>query len=112
MGATERRRFITRTDVEDAARAGQAIMVGARDVITDEAAQRARDLDVTVKRAENGSQPPVPRSARGSSTSNGSNRSKQDALRQAVRAAVVAELGRQPAGLDAAIDKVLARRTT
>jgi hypothetical protein len=109
MGATERRRFITRTDVEDAARAGQPISLGPRDVITDEAAQRARDLEVAVHRGDDGAQRAVSPAAPASSSSNGS---KQDALRQAVRAAVVAELGRQPAGLDAAIDKVLARRTT
>jgi hypothetical protein len=32
-------------------------------------------------------------------------------LRRAVRAAVVAELGSEPPGLDAVIDRVLARRS-
>ena len=46
----ERRRFITRHDVEDAAAAGRPIVVRGRDTITDEAAQRARDLGVAVER--------------------------------------------------------------
>ena len=43
-GPARRRRFITRHDVEDAAAAGQPIRVRGRDVLTDEAAQRAGDL--------------------------------------------------------------------
>ncbi len=56
MGAPERgadqprRRFITRTHVEDAAASGQPVRVGPRDVVTDEAAQRAADLGVTIER--------------------------------------------------------------
>ncbi|WP_197687801.1 hypothetical protein, partial [Nocardioides sp. XL1] len=56
MGATEarRRRFITRHDVEDAARSGQPIRASGRDVVTDEAAQRAEDLGVRIERGEPG----------------------------------------------------------
>lgn len=43
-----RRRFVTRVDVEDAARAGVAITLGPTDVLTDEARSRARDLRVVV----------------------------------------------------------------
>ena len=43
-----RRRFVTRVDVEDAARAGVGITLGPTDVLTDEARSRARDLRVVV----------------------------------------------------------------
>jgi hypothetical protein len=44
-----RRRFVTARGVEDAREAG-VIGLGPRDVITDEAAQRARDLGIEVRR--------------------------------------------------------------
>lgn len=108
MAATERpdrhaaRRFVTRTHVEDAAAAGQSVRLRGRDVLTDEAAQRAADLGVRVERettalARRAPVRPAP---------------SADSLRRAVRAAVVAELGSEPVGLDAAIDKVLRRRST
>ena len=50
-----RRRFVTRVDVEDAARAGVGITVGPTDVLTDEARSRARDLRVVVTVAGAGS---------------------------------------------------------
>lgn len=106
------RRFITRADVEDAARAGRPVQLGPRDVITDEAAQCARDRGVRVERtrAEQTAttRPPADRGPARS----GAIRADDGALRAAVRAAVVAELGREPAGLDAALDKVLASRST
>ena len=107
----ERRRFITRHDVEDAADAGQPIRVRGRDVLTDEAAQRANDLGVAVEREGTGGGRSATRSAAGASPASGgsANASPED-LRRAVRAAVVAELGGEPPGLDAAIDRVLQRR--
>ncbi len=109
MAATEheRRRFVTRTDVEDAAAAGRPVVVGGRDVLTDEAAQRAMDLGVPVERSGGPA-----RAGRAPSSGSGPTRpaATEDELRRAVRAAVVAELGREPDGLDAAIDRVLARR--
>ncbi len=99
MGATddgrrfERRRFLTRHDIDDAAAAGRPIQLQARDVLTDEAAQRARDLGVRVEHDRAGS-----------------GRVPVEELRRAVRAAVVAELGAEPPGLDAAIDRVLSSR--
>ena len=48
----ERRRFVTRHDVEDAAASGQPIRLRGRDLLTDEAAQRAMDLGVTVEREQ------------------------------------------------------------
>lgn len=101
MAAAEgRRAFITRVEVEAAAAAGRSLNLGPRDVVTDEAAQRARDLGVTLTRepGSNGA------AGRGSGTA------RPDALRAAVRAAVVAELGHEPAGLDATLDRVLAAR--
>jgi hypothetical protein len=142
MAGTEhaRRRFITRADVEDAAAAGRSIQVRGRDVLTDEAAQRAMDLGVAVEResasrgrsSSGGASSPAASagagsagaasagagsagggsagaSSRGSSPAAGSV-SPED-LRRAVRAAVVAELGSEPPGLDAAIERVLQRRS-
>lgn len=113
MARTEpgRRRFITRHDVEDAAAAGRPLVVAGRDTLTDEAAQRARDLGVAIERQG----APVPegtpsRPASGSASPGADAAASDQQLRRAVRAAVVAELGQEPAGLDAAIDRVLARR--
>jgi hypothetical protein len=101
----ERRRFVTRHDVEDAAAAGRAIRLRGRDVLTDEAAQRAMDLGVPVEREGN------PTAGTPSAPAKGSPAASDADLRRAVRAAVVAELGAEPPGLDAAIDRVLQRRS-
>lgn len=103
----ERRRFITRHDVEDAAAAGRPVQLRGRDVLTDEAAQRAMDLDVVVERDSTPGRTNVAASSRPSSRGTGST----DDLKRAVRAAVVAELGTEPPGLDAAIERVLQRRS-
>lgn len=103
MAAVEpRRRFVTRVDVDDAAAAGVSLHLRPHDVVTDEAAQRARDRGVTLVRE----------SAAGSSgsASPAADAAAAAALRAAVRAAVVAELGHEPAGLDAALDRALASR--
>jgi hypothetical protein len=102
----ERRRFVTRHDVEDAAAAGRPVQLRGRDVLTDEAAQRATDLGVVVEREG------VPGRTGGapSSPPQGSGSASTADLRRAVRAAVVAELGTEPAGLDAAIERVLQSR--
>lgn len=120
MAATEheRRRFVTRADVEDAAAAGRPVVLGARDVLTDEAAQRATDLGVRVERSGSrsaggpagGSAGAVGVGGPASGADAAGSGSSEEELRRAVRAAVVAELGREPAGLDAAIDRVLSRR--
>lgn len=108
MAATEQpRRFITRTAVEDAAAAGQPIRLGPRDVITDEAAERARDLHVRVDHTAMTAAP-----ATGVASAAGRSRSvDSEALRSAVRAGVIAELGMEPPGLEAALDKALAKRS-
>jgi len=105
MGATdfEPRRFITRHDVDDAAAAGGPLRVGARDVLTDEAAERGRELGVRVEKG-------TPATA-SSSAGVESDRGADSALRRAVRAAVIAELGAEPAALDEVIDRVLRRRS-
>jgi hypothetical protein len=104
-----RRRFVTRADVEDAHRAGQGITLSGYDVITHEAAQRARDLGVEVSRPERGA-PTTPAAVAPAPATTGAPEGGADRLRAAVRAAVVAEMGHEPDGLDAAIDRVLARR--
>ncbi len=125
-----RRRFVTRRDVENAHAAGQGLTLGPDDVITHEAAQRATDLGVPVSRPERskpptttmsglrplvaepvGTAPPAPVPAPGAAEF-ARTAATEDRLRAAVRAAVVAELGTEPPGLDAAIDAVLARRRT
>jgi hypothetical protein len=103
----ERRRFITRHHVEDASASGQQIRVGPRDVVTDEAAQRAMDLGVRIERETSAGSRPAP--AASPATTSAVPASPED-LRRAVRAAVVAELGREPDGLDAAIARVMERR--
>lgn len=103
-----RRRFVTRHDVEDAAAAGRSVVLGARDVLTDEAAQRVMELGVQVDRTGAGSGRGA--TAAGSEAPTSRRSVPDDELRRAVRAAVVAELGREPDGLDSAIDRVLGRR--
>ncbi|MEO6142786.1 MAG: hypothetical protein ABIP19_02310 [Dermatophilaceae bacterium] len=115
-GRYERRRFITRHDVEDAATSGQPIRVNQRDVVTSEAAQRAADLGVRIERegaagAASSSSAMTSLSTAPSRTAAPVARSASaDDLRRAVRAAVLAELGSEPAGLDAAIERVLKSR--
>lgn len=104
-GRAGRRRFITRHHVEDAVRSGTPIVVSGRDVVTDEAAQRAEDLGVRIERER----PPgvvTPKTEPTPADTQPTN----DAVRQAVRSAVVTELGREPEGLAAAIDRVMRRR--
>jgi hypothetical protein len=108
----EPRRFITRHDVEDAAAAGRPVVVRGRDVLTDEAAQRAMDLGVSVEREGAGRAPGGSAGSRAATAAPAAPAApaSSEQLRRAVRAAVVAELGREPAGLDEAIDRVLRRR--
>ena len=89
MAATEftRRRFVTRAMVEDAHRAGQSLTLGPRDVITVE----SQPQTFTAFGATSG----------GASAT---------AVKAAIRAAVVAELGTDDPRIDAAIDRVFARR--
>ena len=116
-GHQGRRRFVTRHHVEDAAAAGQPIRVQGRDVVTDEAAQRAADLGVAIERdravaTASGSSAMTPASAAPSTAAVPAARGGSDAdLRRAIRAAVVAELGAEPPGLDAVIDRVLKARS-
>jgi len=110
----EPRRFITRHHVEDAAASGQPIRVQGRDVVTDEAAQRAADLGVPIERD------PADQMRSGSTAMTVSStapstaeapRASDAELRRAVHAAVVAELGMETPGLDLVIDRVLKSRS-
>lgn len=105
----EQRRFITRHHVEDAAASGQPVRVQGRDILTDEAAQRARDLGVTVER-DQGVRPPPGSAPKPASPRPADGAPPDPVLRRAVRAAVVAELGAEPAGLDDVIERVLTSR--
>ena len=112
----ERRRFITRHDVEDAAASCQPIRLKERDVITSEAAQRAADLGVAIDRVRAagdafGSSAVTPTSTAPSAAGPGERSSSAVDLRHAVRAAVLAELGSEPPGLDTVIDRVLKSRS-
>jgi hypothetical protein len=99
-----RRRFVTRHDVEDAHRGGQGIVLGPRDVLTDEAATRARDLGVSITRTA------AAAPTRRYGVAQPSPSAPQDRLRAIVKAAVVAELGREDSQVETVIDAVLARR--
>ena len=122
MAATEftRRRFVTWAMVEDAHRAGQSLTLGPRDVITDEAGTRARDLGVTVVREGGGpgrpSSMPVSRPVTGSAPTGGTGIGRRRAARRPLRSRQrsgppsVAELGTDDPRIDAAIDRVFARR--
>jgi hypothetical protein len=119
-----RRRFVTRVDVEDAARAGAGITLGPTDVLTDEARSRARDLRVivTVTGADTGGGVGgvgvAPSgwignqlgrgvaSPRAGGTASGPGPS----LRDRVQAAVIAELGHADDRVVQTIEAVLARR--
>ncbi len=114
-GQAQRRRFITRAQVEDAAAAGQPIRVTGRDTVTDEAAQRAADLGVAIER-DGARAPGATRAAVGSSSrapraAPATVAVSRDELRTAVRAAVIAELGTEPPALDTVIERVLKSRS-
>ena len=109
-----RRRFVTRHDVEDAAASGHLISLHERDVVTSEAAQRAADIGVRIERdgVASGSSAMTSASTAPSPASSLVPRAGSAAdLRRVVRAAVVAELGLEPPGLDAVIDRVLKSRS-
>ncbi len=123
-GRHQRRRFVTRHDVEDAAGSGQPIRLQGRDVLTHEAAQRARDLGVAIERdkavpssaaakvaAAPTADPARPATADPArpATADPARPASDADLRRAVRAAVVAELGSEPAGLEAAIDRAITK---
>lgn len=102
----ERRRFLTRHDVEDAHAAGLPVRLSGRDVLTHEAAQRVRELGVAVERegAPGRSTPAAPAASPAVIAASTAD------LRGAVRTAVIAELGVEPPNLDAVIDGVLRAR--
>ena len=110
-GLHERRRFITRHHGEDAAASGQPIRVQGRDVVTDEAAQRAEDHGVRIERDQAARTTPGSSAMTSPSTAPSTPAASGADLRRAVRAAVVAEIGSDVPGLDAVIDRVLKSRS-
>ena len=101
---------------DDSAVSGQAIRVKARDVVTSEAAQRAADLGVSIERdgvegVTFGSSTTTSASAGPSAVGPVARGRSAPDLRHAVRAAVLAQLGSEPPGLDAVIDRVLKSRS-
>lgn len=122
MAATEparrgefvKRRFVTRHDVDDAG-AGGTLHLRARDVLTDEARTRARDLGVSIVVEGRTTGSPGGRVVPAGGVVPGGGSGKVTApteadLRRAVKAAVEAELGTDTPGLEAAIERVFARR--
>ena len=109
-GGQARRRFVTRAQVEDAAASGQPIRVQGRDVLTDEAEQRAADLGVRIERDTGAARSAGSMQAAQQAAQPSAQPASDAELRRAVRNAVIAELGSEPSGLDAAIGRVLDRR--
>ncbi len=118
------RRFVTAEDIDELAAAGRShLEVDARTTLTDLARERANDRGVAIVEVEQAATGPVsdrrsPSGARvgvttgtgrGAPTGTGAPDVPRRRLRAAVRAAVVAELGTAPDGLDVAIGRVLDR---
>jgi hypothetical protein len=96
------RRFITKVDIDDIADRGETTLeLDARATVTDLAREHAMQRGVRVVRVGD-APPPAASGAPASSTEPGT-----DELRSTVRSAVIGRLGEVPAGLDAAIDRVL-----
>lgn len=93
------RRFVTRTDIDAIADAGQAeLLVDELTTVTDIAREHARERGVRLVKQLAPAPPP------GAPVTTASD----DDLQASVRAAVIARLGHTPPGLDAALDHVLA----
>jgi len=99
------RRFVTAEDIDElAAAGGSRLEVDARTTLTDLARERANDRGVAIVEVEH-----APAPQRGARTPSGAGAIPRRQLRAALRAAVVAELGATPDGLDAAIGRVFDR---
>ncbi|MFO7777130.1 MAG: hypothetical protein R6V28_02130 [Nitriliruptoraceae bacterium] len=115
------RRFVTAEDIDELAAAGRSrLEVDASTTLTDLARERAHDRGVTIVEVEQAAGSPSGQpspSARGEEAVAARDRTATPAadavprrrLRAAVRAALVAELGAAPEGVDAAIGRVLDR---
>lgn len=114
------RRFVTAEDIDELAAAGRFhLEVDARTTLTDLARERANDRGVAIVEVEQAAGAASARRSvpgarvgdgagvsRGASVGAGVDDVPRRRLRAAVRAAVVAELGTAPDGLDAAIGRV------
>jgi hypothetical protein len=100
------RRILTVTTIDDLLARGETqLELGPADIVTDLAREHARDRGLRLLPAGAGSPSataPVPPAAPADPAPE----------REAVRRAVIAELGREPEGLDAAIARVLDRDRT
>lgn len=97
------RRFITARDIEDLlARGEQELHIDGATVLTDLARELARDRGVRVVTVD------TPPAVAADAAPDRAGPSRRE-LRAAVRAAVVAEFGTTPPGIDAAIGRVFDR---
>jgi hypothetical protein len=112
-----RRRFITRTDIDALVERGELTLpVDDRTTVTDLAREHAQQRGVRLVRSPGGDE--RDRGERGdregrpgAASSDGAApvpASDHAEVRAAVRSAVIGQLGQVPAGLDAAIERVLA----
>jgi hypothetical protein len=100
------RRFITKVDIDELADRGeQTLEIDARTTVTDLAREHARQRAVRLVRVDDDGRSAAAREAPVSGAEAGA-----DEVRAAVRSAVIGRLGEVPAGLDAAIDRVLRDR--
>jgi hypothetical protein len=106
------RRFITARDIDDLCDRGESeLRVEPSTVLTDLARERARERGLTVTAGGTGVAPAEARRAATATASSdpGDDGVTRRQLRAAVRAAVIAEFGTTPEGIDAAIGRVFDR---
>ncbi len=104
------RRFVTAEDIDELVAAGRSrLEVDERTTLTDLARERAHDRGVAIVEVERAPARPMPHPRSAAGGAPGAGDVPRRRLRAAVRAAVVAELGTAPEGIDAAIGHVLDR---
>ncbi len=100
------RTFITKTDIDAMlARGDTELLCSPQVTVTDLAVEYARSRGMTVRRVEADAAEAVDAGVAGGSARRSQRLDSRE--RDAVRAAVEAELGSAPAGLDEVIDRVL-----
>ncbi|MCL3859788.1 hypothetical protein [Actinotalea sp. K2] len=102
------RTFITRAEIDRLADAGELLLeVDSRTTVTDLARERARERGLRIVARDTAGATP---GTTGSCATEPNVAALPAEQRAEVRAAVVGALGREPDGLDAAIERVLRRR--